>query len=263
MELKKKQTRRVSFLKKLSFKLIDLEEYLFIITITCCLLTACGTRSNCDYDHPEPTYMDTVAGISLQNIHSISFHVAPLSCGWVVSFANGEIEFASYDKIKRWRFRNRTDTIDAYPLTGQSSAFLDRYGIAEYQLAQIMDFCRNNHIPLLCGPTVLRWEKKYASAIYEYSDDTLHEELLLFGTICDSIRFKYNIETKEYCTSKSGYAHLSDCTSSYLEYLQDEGFRVTIRFSADTLQCLSVCSGSESDNLHNPYLNSLQPMAKK
>ena len=162
------------------------------------ILTACITQNN-NIDYPKPTYMDSVNGITLQPIESISYYVGPLSHEWFVDFANGEKGIIGYDRSlpNHWTFRARFDTTRSFPLTGHSDAFVERYGIAEEDLIKIMDHVNANGIVLLCGPSCIRWEEEYASAIYEYHDDTLDERLVLFDAIDDSIRFIYNIEKKK------------------------------------------------------------------
>ena len=234
------------------------------------ILTACKTQNNIDY--PKPTYMDSVNGITLQPIESISYYVGPLSHSWFVDFANGEKGIIGYDRslLNHWTFRARFDTTRSFPLTGHSDAFVERYGIAEEDLIKIMDHVNANGIVLLCGPSCIRWEEEYASAIYEYHDDTLDERLVLFDAIDDSIRFIYNIEKKKdknnpsninsieaYSSGIRGYARRTNCNSDLMEFIYGETHITTFCFSADTMQCLSV----HSDNNH--YLNSFQPLTRK
>ena len=227
----------------------------FLCVVVCCM-TACRTV---DYDNPEPTYMDSVAGISMQPIRAIHYYVGPLSHEWIVSFANSkEPAFVGYYK-KQWTYRTHNDS-SAMLLSECDSIFFERHGITVEQFTKIMEYVSANGIPLLCGPSYPRWEDSAATAIYEYRDDTLHERLLLFDVKNDSIRFNYNKSERDIETGRRGYARLVDRSESFMEYLYDEDFLVTIRFSADMSQCLSVSSGDKYDSLHNPCLNSRQPM---
>ncbi|MBO7464413.1 MAG: hypothetical protein J6T56_00995, partial [Bacteroidales bacterium] len=97
----------------------------FLCVVVCCM-TACRTV---DYDNPEPIYMDSVDGISLQPINAIEYYVGPLSHEWFVDFTNGEKGIIGYNRSlpEQWRFRARFDTTPAFPLTGHSDTFIERY----------------------------------------------------------------------------------------------------------------------------------------
>ena len=228
-----------------------------LLAAVCCM-TACRTV---DYDHPVPTYMDSVAGISMQPIHAIQYYVGPLWKCWMVTFTNSKNPVAIGRNKKQWTYRTYDDS-SATPLSECGSLFFERHGITVEQFTKIMEYVSANGIPLLCGPSYPRWEDSAATAIYEYRDDSLHERLLLFDVKNDSIRFYYDKRDRDISMGRRGYARLVDRSESFMEYLYDEGFLVTIRFSADMSQCLSVNSGDKHDGRHNPYLNSRQPMKK-
>jgi len=256
---------------------------LILILACSAILTACGSRN--DIDHPEPTYMDSVDGISLQPINAIEYYVGPLSHEWFVDFTNGEKGIIGYNRSlpEQWTFRARFDTTPAFPLTGHSDTFIERYGISEDDLAKIMNHINSNGIVLLCGPSHIRWEEEYASAIYEYHDDTLNERLFLFDAIDDSIRFIYNIErtpskkngrnnpshiktiedfenlveSSTHSSGIRGYARRTNRNTDCIEYIYDETHFTTFCFSADTTQCLYI----HSDDNH--FLNSFQPLTRK
>lgn len=261
---------------------MKLDKLILIVAIGA-IMTACTSHN--DNDHPEPIYMDSVDGISLQPIESISYYVGPLSHEWFVNFANGEEGIIGYNKSlpNPWKFRARFDTTRAFPLTGHSGAFIERYGIAEEDLVKIMDYINANGIVLLCGPSYLRWEEEYAYAIYEYHDDTLNERLVLFDAIDDSIRFIYDIErtpskknsrnnpsniktiedfenlveSSTHSSGIRGYARRTNRNTDCIEYIYDETHITTFCFSADTTQCLYI----HSDDNH--FLNSFQPLTRK
>lgn len=230
---------------------------LIILLFSAFFITACGNN----YDYPEPTYMDTIEGISLHTIQSVQYYVGPLSHGWNITYANGEWGIIGYDR-KQWLYRSNSDSVSR-PLIGYGHNFQERYGVTEKQLIQIMDYCRANEIYLLCGPSYVRWEEEYASSIYEYQDGTLHEILMVFDAIDDSIRFDYRINGKDWYSGKRGYARLINSKPDYLEYLYDADHNVIIRFSADTLQCLSVSSNGELGGSYNSCLNSMYPMTRR
>lgn len=237
----------------------------FFIKRTMLLLLAAISLTACrsvDYDNPKPTYMDSIAGISLQAIHSIQYYVGPLSHSWIIYFANNDKPFFVTHDRKCWEYWDSMDSNRVVrPLSGYSNIFFEHHGITENQLVQIMEYVSANGIPLLCGPSYPRWEESFATDIYEYRDDTLHERLLLFDTKGDSIRFFYKIECNNWSARERGYARSTNCLDTFIEYLYDDNFFVTIRFSADTSMCLSVYSDS-IEGRSNPWLNSRYPMKK-